>query len=82
MGACCAKQICKHDDDAMHDARDRTILILHAYHDLPENAKGHYTRKRRGSFVLIEHESPVKKLRTDDMIACLKEFIITPHDKN
>lgn len=82
MGACCTKpSVCEKNDEV----RDRTILILHAYHELPDTAQGQYTRKRRGSFVLIEHEAPLKKIRTHEMIACLEEFMSTSkieNDKN
>lgn len=84
MGACCTKPHVYEQDDK-HEARDRTILILHAYQELPDSAKGQYTRKRRGSFVLIEHEAPLKKVRTHEMIACLEEYMFSSKvekDKN
>jgi hypothetical protein len=85
MGNCCAKpSVCKYET-TQEDVRDRAILILHAYHDLPDNAKGsHVTRKRRGSFMLIETEVRCKKkIRTNDMIACLEEYIVSQnHDEN
>lgn len=68
MGTCCTKPI----DES---TRDRATLILHAYHDLPNCANGQLTRKRRGSFVLFEHHGPLKKIRTNEMIACLEEYL-------
>lgn len=75
MGMCCTKPIVT-NHSAYDDAHHRTTLILHAYHDLPESEQGSdNTRKRRGSFVLIEHNVPNKKIRTNEMIACLEEYL-------
>ena len=80
MGACCTKPKVSYVG-ANEIARNHAILILHAYKELPECAKGHATRKRRGSFVLIEHETPMKRVRTEDMIAQLEKTRNIKHKK-
>lgn len=90
MGLCCSKPSVykceksrKENESSPEfiEAQNRAAIILHAYHDLPDTQQGTFSRKRRGSFVFIEYTSPNKKIRTNDMIACLENYL-DEHSKN
>ena len=82
MGNFCVKPKVNEENANPEEVRERAILILHAYQDLPNDAKGHHaTRKRRGSFVLFEQEVPcTKRIRTNDMIAYLEKYLVSHKD--
>lgn len=85
MGNCCAKPLVFHDLVEREEAHNRMTIIMHAYKDLPDEKQGTYSRKRRGSFVMIEHSGPQKRVRTNEMVACLEGYLNTTQnekDKN